>query len=103
MKAFQPMPSSGSINYSLSVTTSSARVAISGGGPDVRVVNETAQGAFVRFTDSAGNATTSDMFIPGGAVEVYNIPDPTGGLHTHIAAITSTGSTTLRFTSGRGI
>lgn len=104
MQAFQPLSNSiANVNFSLSVTTTSARVAISGGGPDLRVVNRTAQECFIRFTDSSGTAVATDMPIPGGAVEIFKIPQMVGTESiTHVAAITATGTTTLSFTSGRG-
>src|SRR5262249_25769950 len=75
-------------------TTRSARI----GGVSVRVYNATATTVFIQFGNSTVAATTSNMPIPAGAIETFQI----GPGVTHIAGITSTGTGTLYATPGMG-
>lgn len=81
-------------SVSLSVSTTSANVALGGGGSSILIDNTGAlSGAcFVRSGYSDVVATTADMQIAAGEKAVYAI-DPS---HTHVAAITAAGTTTLR-------
>jgi hypothetical protein len=80
--------------FSLSPTTSSSSVAISG-GTAVLIQNTGANDAYIKF---GASATTSDILIKSGAV----IQLDSGGGGT-LAAITASGSTTLRITTGSGL
>lgn len=85
---------------SLSVSTTSAAVALDGGYDSV-LVDNTLPGntdCYVRSGLSTVAATTSHMHIAAGEKASYRI-DPS---HTHVAAITSSGTTTLRLTRGSG-
>lgn len=98
--AFSPLPGG---TTSLSVTTSSSRVALVGAngndGVDVRIYNTGSSAARVRFGGAtvAASATT-DLLIAAGGVEVLGAQR-----NTNIAAICPTGSTTLEVTSGKGV
>ena len=85
---------------SLSVSTTSASVAIDGGYAFVLIDNTLAGNAecYVRSGLSGVVATTSHMHIAAGEKASYAI-DPS---HTHIAAITASGTTTLRLVRGGG-
>jgi hypothetical protein len=87
----------------LSVTTSSANAARTminnPGGAELRVVNSGSVAAFVEFGGGSVAATTTASFpILPGTGELFGI----NPLATHVAAITSSGSTTLHLTTGRG-
>ena len=64
----------------------------------VRLHNATSVTVFVQFGGSTVEATTANMPLPAGAVEIFEI----GGGATHIAAITASGTGTLYATTGRG-
>jgi hypothetical protein len=87
----------------LSATTSTARVALNRqtNGPQgaitCRIHNAHSSVVFIKFGDSAVDATTSSMPIPAGGVEVFSIGDS-----THVAGITGTGSGTVYATCGMG-
>lgn len=98
VNVFQPNGST----VNLSVTTSSASVALtgSGTGANVRVYNAGSDTIFLAFgTSGVTAATTTGIPIPSGAIEMYTLP-PT---FTHAAAITASGSATAYFTTGQGI
>ncbi len=83
----------------LSATDSSSRVELTAqGDKTVRVYNSGTETVFINFGDSAVTAATaSGLPVPGGVVEAFAAGDV-----THAAGITSTGSSTVYFTSGRG-
>lgn len=82
---------------SLSATTSSNRAALVAGAPVALVKNTGASGAYVTFGDVTVLATTGGHLIAAGETQALN---PAGT--AYIAAITGSGSTTLRITSGYG-
>ena len=93
-------PNGSTVN--LTASTSSGRVAVTGPGTgaNVRVYNSGTDTAFIAFGDSTVTAsTTTGMPIPGGAVEMFTLPQNI----TNIAAITASGSPVLYFTTGQGI
>jgi len=99
-------------NATLAVTSASSRVLIpvlnvpdlSGNNPpakpygsQVRFVTDA--DCFYKIGDSTVVATTSDTPLKSSVVEVF---DYNQGGHTYIAAITATGTATLRITAGDG-
>lgn len=97
--AFSPLPAG---TATLSVTTSSSRVALVGAngvdGNDVRIYNTGSSAARIRFGGATVAATTTDMLVAAGAETVL------GALrYTYIAAICPSGSTTLEITTGKGV
>lgn len=85
----------------LAVSTASARVPLPARSPDsIRVTNPGSVTALLRFGDGTVTAATSTgMDLLPGTVETFRVPAG----YTHVAAITATGSTTLRITPGSGI
>ena len=83
---------------SLAVTSATERVALAGTGMQVRICNVGGAECFVMHGDVTVEATTSNMSVPAGAIEVFTIPLTS----THIAAITASGTTTLRLARGEG-
>ena len=81
---------------SISATTSTNRVALSGAGKAVRIYNSGATPVFLQIGDSTVVATTSNMPLAAGATENFGINKNI----THIAAITGTGTTTVYITRG---
>lgn len=85
---------------SLSVTTSSASVALPTTSPsDCIVIDNSETGAtecYVKTGSSTVTADTTAAHIAAGEKAAYRF-DPD---HTHIAAITASGSTTLRVQRG---
>lgn len=91
----------------LAATTTTGRIAL-GGTPrtaafQVRVKNAGAAEAFIRFGDSTVAATSADMSIASGGVEVFTISNPGTRPVTHVAAITTSGTAALSFTTGQGV
>lgn len=83
---------------SLNVTSTTGSTALVGTGMQIRICNVGGTECFVKVGTSAVTATTSAMSIPAGAIEVFTIPLTA----THLAAITSVGTTTLRIARGEG-
>jgi hypothetical protein len=89
----------------LSATSSTAASAIGTGSANAtRVVRiaapaNNAQIVFVEFGNSAITSTTAKMPILPGTIEVFHV----GEFATHVAHITSTGTSTLYVTPGDGI
>lgn len=86
---------------SVSGTTASGALnlpAASTGNTSVRIHNGATVTVFIQFGASTVEATTSNMPIPAGGVEVFDI----GGAVTHVAGITASGTGTLYATTGRG-
>ncbi|WP_375453722.1 hypothetical protein [uncultured Methylobacterium sp.] len=83
---------------SLAVTAASASVALaSGTGISQRLYNAGTATAFVRFGDVTVTATTGDMPIPPGTIEIQTVPPG-----SFMAAITATGTATVYATNGEG-
>lgn len=107
VQSFQPTMGA---TVSLAVTSVTSRVILGGQpGPanqrfQVRIYNGGPDTAFIRFGDSTVTATTADVPIPSGAIEVmsFMVPDQvtTGA---YMAAITASGTAALYFTTGAGI
>ncbi|WP_200672507.1 hypothetical protein [Methylorubrum rhodesianum] len=64
----------------------------------VRLHNSDPSMLFVRFGDAAVSATTADLPLPVGAVEVL---DATGA--SHVDAVTASGASLLYATCGKGM
>lgn len=84
----------------LAVSTSSARAAVTGKGTIVLIDNTLASNTdcYVKSGDVSVVAATTDTHIAAGEKAPYEI-DPA---HTHIAAITASGTTNLRIQRGEG-
>ena len=105
MNSFHPIRDA---TVSLSATTSTGRVALGGTprtGPfQVRVKNAAGGAdASVRFGDGTVAATSADLSIPAGGVEVFTLRNLDTSPTTYVAAITATGTATLTFTTGEGL
>ena len=92
----------GALNLPTATTDSSATLGATRtsniGGVTVRVYNSTSVIVFVKFGTSSVTAATTDMPIPPGGVETFQI----GPAVTSIAGITSGTSGTLYATTGMG-
>ena len=97
--AFTPY-GSNTTAVSVSGTTASGALNLPSAtmGSTVRVYNGTSVVVFIQFGDSTVTATTANMPIPAGGVEVFAI----GSAITYIAGITASGTGTLYATTGRG-
>lgn len=84
---------------SLAVTTATDRVALPAGsfGATVTILNVGTAEAFVTFGGSTVTAATTNDSIPSGAGRCFAISS-----QTFVAAITASGSTTLRINQGSG-
>lgn len=95
LPAFTP----GGATATLAVTTASANVALNRSGANqLLVLNLGDAEAFVDFGDSAKTAATTDTPVPAGGWIMLSIPPDA----THAAAITASGTATLRLTPGDG-
>lgn len=96
MEPFDPIAST-----TLSVTGTSASVALPGDTQNIRIANAGASSCFIAFGNSAVTvaADGTGIFMPAGSVEIFN-RQPTD---THLAAICPNSATaTLYITNGRG-
>jgi hypothetical protein len=91
-------PMSPGATVTVSATTSTAATAITGTADQVRIYNAGSALVHVKFGLTGVTATTADMPIPSGAIEVFTI-----GYQTHVATITPSGTATIYFTRGSGI
>jgi hypothetical protein len=99
-KPFQSHTSNSTL--SISAGTGSTRIALSGGG-SFRVYNAGTGAAFIQFGNSSVAASVAGGFpLAPGAVEVIT-PPISASNSTHVAAITSTGTSIVYFTAGEGI
>ena len=86
-------------NFSISVTTTSANVNTTGAGTTMRLANVSTSECFVAFgTDNTTAATTGGFSMPANSQILVTVPSGT----TYVAAITASGSTTLRISRGDG-
>lgn len=87
-------------NAALSIpsATGSGSQASNLSGVSVRVYNSATVTAFIKFGTSATTAATTDMPIPAGAVETFQISPAI----TYIAGITAGTSGTVYATTGMG-
>lgn len=88
-------------SLSLSVTTASAAVTLDATSPQVCIHNDGTSTALIVWGSTAQTATTSDggwlVSIPAGGVCTF-----TKGAATSLAAITASGTATLRISQGVG-
>jgi hypothetical protein len=96
MSAVDPFTPGG--NFSISVTTTTGRVATTGAGNVMRLANVSSTECFVAFGTGSVNATTSGFSMPGNSQVFVASSDAI----THVAAITASGTTTLRISRGDG-
>ena len=68
----------------------------------LRVVNAGPSLAFIAFGDSNA-ATTADIAVPSGAVEVFTIRNNPGAPESGVSAICASGSATVYVTTGHGL
>ena len=84
---------------SLSVGTSSAAVALIGGGDSVVVTNTSASLAYVSFgADPSASASTTDMPVMPNSHVLLSV----SSLVSYAAAVLATGNGTVLFTRGDG-
>jgi hypothetical protein len=95
------------VNGTVAVTTTSQRVAMQGSGGSLVLKNVGGTECFVAVgnstvTATAGTSATDEtdgsFSIPAGEVGSYSIPVTA----THVAAVTASGTTTLRVSRGEG-
>ena len=96
MSTFQPFTPGA--NFSISVTTSSARVNVAGAGNTLRLANVASTECFVKLGDSTVTAATTDLSMPANSTLFLAVFDST----TYVAAITASGTATLRISRGDG-
>lgn len=95
------------VNGTIAVTTSSQSIALQGAGMSLLVKNVGGGECFIAIGDStvtatagaaATDATDGSLSVPAGEIAIYSIP----ATATHVAAITASGTTTLRVSRGDG-
>lgn len=102
INAFAPYEAT---TVSIAATTSSGQVALparaTNGQDHIRVYNSGTTTAFIKqgTSSSVVAATTTDVPIPGGGVEIFSCP---AGI-TNVAAIMASSTGTIYFTLGKGI
>jgi hypothetical protein len=95
--AITPFRPTGTV--SLSASTTSAAIPLSGGGDSVVVTNIGAALAYVRFgADPSIAASAADMPVLAGNKVMLSV----SSLVTHVAAVLAQGSGTILFTRGDG-
>lgn len=102
MISFEPMQDA---TVNISVSTSSQNVQITGfsGANQVRVMNNASATVWISFGNAGEvSATTNDIPIPAGAVEVFSA-GATGTGVLDVAAIAPSGTGNIYFTPGSGI
>lgn len=92
-----PVPFTPATTVSLAVTNSSGNVAFGTGGQNVLLQNTGSVTAFIKFGNSTVTAATTDFPLQAGWAFTFS-----RGTNTNLAAITSSGSTTLYITTGEG-
>lgn len=104
MKPFTPAIAGTS---SIAVTTSTGlRAAIKQqptGSHQLRLYNAGPSTVFWAFGDAAATASTSDIPLPSGAIEVITLSNPSNAPVTHVSAITASGTATFYLTTGQGL
>lgn len=83
---------------SLSVSTSSSRVAFPSPGPTALIVNTGVNNAYLAFGSSSVAATTGGFLLGPGCSTAYSIAG-----QSYMAAITASSTTTLAVTTGAGL
>jgi hypothetical protein len=85
---------------SIAAGTSTANVALTGNGEQLELQNTGAVTVFVNLGASAVTAAVTDYPVLAGQSKlITRNPDS----HTHLAAITASGTATLYVTIGRGV
>ena len=84
---------------SISASTTSGRVALQGTGKAVRIYNAGLVPVFIQMGNSSVAATTSNVPIAAGAVEVFGLNNNI----THIAAIVASSTSAVYLTRGEAI
>lgn len=103
MKAFFPIDRA---TTTIAASSTSARGAIKrqpSGKHQVRLYNATGQTAFYRLCDVDDDATSADIPLPDGAIEVVTVENADALPITHVAVILGTGSGSFYVTTGHGI
>ena len=96
IEVFQPVKT-----YSLSAGASSTRVQVSfnPGRRKIRIASPTGAGDFyIKMGDSTVVATTSDLLVLGGTVEIFTID----ANQTHVAGLQVTTAVAVNLTTGSG-
>ena len=96
-------PYNGGQGATIAVTTASSRVALVGASANVayaNICNITSTWAFVQFGDATVTATTASMAVPPNACLLVALTSVNAAFPTNMAAITSSGTTTLQVTMG---
>ena len=93
---------------SISATSTSGNVAFGAGLPQgefqVRIYNAGTDLVYVRFgSDSTAVATSADLPVPSGAVEVISLANVDRSQVRYAAAICASTTATVYFTPGHGI
>lgn len=93
-------PAGGStVNINVTSTTANVQVTASSGMQQVRIMNDGTATAWIRFgTDNTVVATTSNMPVPAGGVEVLSHQGP-----LWVAAIAAGSTGKIYFTPGEGV
>ena len=102
MRSFAPIDDA---TLTLSPTTSASSGTakkVPTGTYQLRVVNAGPSLAFVAFGDS-NTATTADIAIPAGAVEVFTIRNNPSAPESGVSAICASGSATIYVATGHGL
>lgn len=97
--SFSPIDGS-TVNINVSSSSQSVLVSNLGSGQQVRVENDGSATVWIRAGDSTVTATTSNIPIPSGDIEVFTF-NPKGPLYIAAIAAGSTGK--VYFTPGAGI
>lgn len=103
MKPFTPVDDA---TLAIVATTASASAAIKRqptGAHQLRLYNAGSATVFWAAGGAGVTAETTDVPLPGGAIEVVTLSNATAAAATHIAAITASGTATLYLTTGQGL
>lgn len=102
MISFEPMKDA-TVNIAVSTSSQSILVENFGGANQIRVMNNATATVWITFggvSDVA--ATTNDIPIPSGGVEVFSVGAVAAG-NVYAAAIAPSGTGSIYFTPGAGI
>lgn len=92
---FSPSPTTAT----LSATTASSNVALTGVGSSIRVYNAGSVAVFIAWGSSATVAATTGGYpIAPGEIEIISLPGET----RYVAGITASGTATVYLTPGEG-
>jgi len=103
MEPFHPVDDA---TTTLAAGTTSVRAAIKKrptGEFQIRIHNAAAALCFYRIGDDAVTATSTDVPLPSGAIEVVTLDNPDADPETHIAAILASGTGSVYVTTGGGL